>query len=1686
MMQFAFKALSSPDNGSPRSKIRTVEKIPAADATLLSAPVAPSSNLKSLEPNSRSCDLDSPEVPDDLNRNKIDESFDSSRDLSLSSDVVSTLLKPVKEKSFSKEAEEVRITKLYRFVLRVSSEKASSGLTIKPLLENIVESFVLRCLPLPPHLTSIKFASCKLLANCCMKDNELGRALKLLIQAIQLDSTDLSLWFKVASASIKLCQTELATSALLHILNERPSHPFALHLAMPFFLGISELETCLELSVRSLVIDPANEAAIYCIQRVLQLQPSLEYLAERVLISEPNLLSLPLSEDLKRAMDSRVSETREGYLKQLQRMHESRKIKTVKFSKPLSPVSWECLTSAVVEMFDQLDAEQAINSVLDLASLFPDGVLPEQKTKSMESSASPAAVQEVSPTEGVSDNPPSSNIGSQPPGAGETDSSDNLMETDEASASPEAPRENPPDVVIGCENKPQNIIAENSSDDREDRNTKTQEKYDSAKSLSLSRARRNRRIAAEKWRLGAASTGQDSSPTSGSDACIAADGSAVSSRRIRTGTSVSHQLHRRHDHRPHHKQKWTDLTMTLRSSLLPASYREVAHVFEREYLENYEELPKKAVVDGDCTDRPSALEEGKCYNVGGDRQQEGIESESNLVVEFLRVAQDETVNVVTLGVALLLQLSAVEKPWSLRFATAYLELSTRIRPSLPAWSPNYIESDTSEQCHTANCGTYKLIPASLIRLRSRPSPSQLARLHLTYLEVRLDALVYMQSSSTRHAVPEVPLGALANAILADSKRFHTSDQTIPHHDLTLLVREISRLPEDSLEAQTLQIRVIWIKYELSSLAHDYESMREYLLQVKEFVSQNGPFLRASSTRSHLINSARISELLTEVDDLTAGDRLLALSNIGDFEALISCFEEYLCSCSTANRRVPSSASRSVLHCDKLCRISSVLRPPLLELYRRTAEVAKQLNDPDDEKERAAVDAEENTVAGEKQRQLSFVLRCYNLGLRTISFLLLNTVHFERLSAFKVLPDDQKATLEEALYLGTVALDLLVRCWDVIASVMSPADLHLMFSQEKSETEGRLPANVLAHSHLFRYSPESVSNDHEKMLTVCESFPTGQVPLSLTFGHVCSGLCLAVDWLAWRLKAAGVLGLQLPPVSLNLVASLYEMLFRLESDLPLDYLPDKLATYRALMDLRKTPEDSPYHSQLRDVLRSARPGFVLCLSRGHAPSPPSLSLLHLFHELLNLIKTAANPAQVQLSDTTTSAFSLTAHAGPCSRGFGLRFLRHSVLRFAERMQALSLAYQSLTAQDWFSPVNSFTDETDDRGVNYEEEQEEEESSAGSSRDSAPQITSTQSGTTEMCTGRSSAASNYGTDHGTYSDGSACWPVGSIKMGEALAQVVHCICGLKIAPSVAPLTSISRFKIASPRLSSSHPAAKCCFRSTSVCLEGEDEEHELQSYVTPTPLWLADAALFMDTVEDHWLTEDGTSNNLPRSGVWWDGTPSKLDWQIAEVVFLFYHPSVIPEYDSLKTMSISSELSVWLTEVVKLLPKDIEAQLIPEDQIKLCMNSRGPIPQHTFLPSSLLTLMYYLLGDYHMKNNNFQLAIDFYVQDLRVEPRHADSWASLALIYSSQLEQILNMTDLRTERVSSRSVATCLRCFEVAIELQPNFVTLLTERGCLAYQLHSYAARLLKKVCSYFHHEAKFSLQQVNGTKVHCHI
>ncbi|VDQ02857.1 unnamed protein product, partial [Trichobilharzia regenti] len=80
--------------------------------------------------------------------------------------------------------------------------------------------------------------------------------------ALQIDSNDLSLWIRLARAGIRSGFFEVAINSIEHILTKRPSHPVALHLALPLYFAVSELEICLELSTRMLQIDPSSEYAV--------------------------------------------------------------------------------------------------------------------------------------------------------------------------------------------------------------------------------------------------------------------------------------------------------------------------------------------------------------------------------------------------------------------------------------------------------------------------------------------------------------------------------------------------------------------------------------------------------------------------------------------------------------------------------------------------------------------------------------------------------------------------------------------------------------------------------------------------------------------------------------------------------------------------------------------------------------------------------------------------------------------------------------------------------------------------------------------------------------------------------------------------------------------------------------------------------------------------------------------------------------------------------------------------------------------------------------------------------------------------------------------------------------------------------------------------------------------------------
>ncbi|TPP63002.1 Calcineurin-binding protein cabin-1 [Fasciola gigantica] len=220
---------------------------------------------------------------------------------------------------------------------------------------------------------------------------------------------------------------------------------------------------------------------------------------------------------------------------------------------------------------------------------------------------------------------------------------------------------------------------------------------------------------------------------------------------------------------------------------------------------------------------------------------------------------------------------------------------------------------------------------------------------------------------------------------------------------------------------------------------------------------------------------------------------------------------------------------------------------------------------------------------------------------------------------------------------------------------------------------------------------------------------------------------------------------------------------------------------------------------------------------------------------------------------------------------------------------------------------------------------------------------------------------------------------------------------------------------------------------------------------TPLWIQKVNKLL--TKRQWCSHSGP---LPSSHpVWWRLQPHEsktsipeeikvLDWQCIQTVFEFCHPTRIPEYDSVKTLSVSNELLNLLQAAIELIPISEKNRMLTSDQVTQMIQSNAKIVVE--LPEEPVGL---------------RLATKYYLEDLRVCPRRSSTWAALGLIYYSDLEQIINLTNLKTERVSPDAVTCCLRCFSVAISLIPWSVTLLIERGCLAYQLHAYAARIVKK-------------------------
>uniref|UniRef100_T1PHJ2 TPR repeat protein n=1 Tax=Musca domestica TaxID=7370 RepID=T1PHJ2_MUSDO len=195
---------------------------------------------------------------------------------------------------------------------------------------------------------------------------------------------------------------------------------------------------------------------------------------------------------------------------------------------------------------------------------------------------------------------------------------------------------------------------------------------------------------------------------------------------------------------------------------------------------------------------------------------------------------------------------------------------------------------------------------------------------------------------------------------------------------------------------------------------------------------------------------------------------------------------------------------------------------------------------------------------------------------------------------------------------------------------------------------------------------------------------------------------------------------------------------------------------------------------------------------------------------------------------------------------------------------------------------------------------------------------------------------------------------------------------------------------------------------------------------------------------------------------EALPIKLNWSRAIQIFDIYKPEQLPEFNSYKLESITSDMEQMLVKVVSLVPKEIDPTQSTHKVVNYIEGLSGdhPAQMDEFMFPYKISNLYYLLADYYFKSRDFTKAIKFYTLDLVINPSRFDSWAGVALSKASQIETKLNGLDQIAMEVLWKECEQVIRCFECCITLDRYQTLLWIEYGSFCYTLQSFFSRCLR--------------------------
>lgn len=189
--------------------------------------------------------------------------------------------------------------------------------------------------------------------------------------------------------------------------------------------------------------------------------------------------------------------------------------------------------------------------------------------------------------------------------------------------------------------------------------------------------------------------------------------------------------------------------------------------------------------------------------------------------------------------------------------------------------------------------------------------------------------------------------------------------------------------------------------------------------------------------------------------------------------------------------------------------------------------------------------------------------------------------------------------------------------------------------------------------------------------------------------------------------------------------------------------------------------------------------------------------------------------------------------------------------------------------------------------------------------------------------------------------------------------------------------------------------------------------------------------------------------------------ELDWSHAIQLYDIYRPEKLPEFDSFKRESITSEMEQLLQRIISIIPTDIDPSTRSEPMEKFIAGDVNELPKPLDILPYHINSIFYLLADYYFKNEEFAKAMKFYISDLSNFPTRFDAWAGLSLSKADVIGNQLNSCTTISAQEWIQQSEEVLRCFEQCLKINEQQHMLWIEYGNFAYVLHSYCSRCLKQ-------------------------